>query len=63
MFSQLKEEFGYIGGKGFWAVPVENGDGGASMNNGVPKMYFGRGEVKDRGDPEGNEAEGLEMRE
>ena len=63
MFSQLEEEICYVGGEGFWAVPIKNSDGGASVNDRVPKMNLGRGEVKDRGDAKGNEAKGLEMRE
>ena len=62
MFSQLEEEIYYIGREGFWTVPVKDGDSGASVNNGIPKMNFGRREVEDRGDAEGYETKGLEMR-
>ena len=33
------------------------------MDYGVSKVNFGRREIKDRGDTEGDEAKGLEMRE
>ena len=63
MFSQLKKKIGNIGWEGFWAVPVKDGNRWASVDNGIPKVNFGRGEVENRGDAEGNEAKGLEMRE
>ena len=63
MFSQLEEEIRNVGRKGFWAVPVENGIGGTSVNYRVPKMNFGRREIKNWGNTEGYQAEGLEMRE
>ena len=54
MFSQLEEEISYVRGKGFWAIPVEDGDSRASMDDGIPKMDFGRGEVKNWGNTEGD---------
>ena len=53
MLSQLKEEISYVGRKGFWTVPVKNGDCGTSVNNGVPKMDFGGREVENWGDTKG----------
>ena len=50
MFSQLEEELCYIGREGFWAIPIKNGDSGASMNNGISKVDFGGRKVKDWGD-------------
>ena len=63
MFSQLEEEVCYVRWEGFWTVPVKNSDGGVGMNDGIPKMNFGRREVKDRRYAKGNEAEGLKVRE
>ena len=63
MFSQLEEEVCNVGGKGFWAIPVKNGNGGTSVDNRVSKVNFGRGEVKNGGDAEGNKTKGLEVRE
>ena len=54
MFSQLEEEVGYVRWKDFWAIPIKNGDSGTGVNNGVPKMNFGRREVEDWGDAEGD---------
>ena len=61
MFPQLKEEICNVGGKGFWTIPVKDCNGGASVNDRVPKMNFGRREVKDRRDAKGDEAKGLEV--
>ena len=63
MFSQLKEEVCNVGGDGFWAIPIKDGKGGASVNDRIPKVNFGRREVKNGGDTEGNETKGLEVRE
>ena len=63
MFSQLKEEVGNIGGEGFRTIPVKNCNGRTSVDNGIPKVNFGRGEVENGGNAEGNEAKGLEVRE
>ena len=54
MFSQLEEEVCYVGGEGFWTVPIKNGNGGTGVNNRIPKMNFGRREVENRGNTEGN---------
>ena len=48
MFSQLEEEICYVGRKGSRTIPVKDSDSGASVNNRIPKMNFGRGEVEDR---------------
>ena len=58
----MKEEICNVGGKGFWTIPIKDCNGGASVNDRIPKMHFGRGEVKDGRDAEGNEAKGLEVR-
>ena len=63
MFSQLEEEIGYVRREGFWAIPIKNSDGGASVNYRIPKVNFGRREVENRGDAEGDETKGLEVRE
>ena len=63
MFTQLEKEVSYVRREGFWAVPIENSDGGASVNNRIPKMDFGRREVEHWGDAKGDEAKGLKMRE
>ena len=63
MFPQLKEKFCYVGGKGFWTIPIEDGDGGTSVGDRIPKVNLGGREVEDRRDAKGNETEGLEMRE
>ena len=63
MFSQLKKKVCNVGGEGFWAVPVKDGNRWASMDNGIPKVNLRRGEVENGGDAEGNEAKGLEVRE
>ena len=47
MFSQLEEKVGNIGGKGFWAVPLKNGNSGTSVDDRIPKVNFRRGEVED----------------
>ena len=57
----MKEEFCNVGGESFWAIPIKDCNGGASVNDRIPKMNFGRREVKDRGDAEGDETKGLEM--
>ena len=62
MFSQLEEEVCYVGRKRFWAIPIKNGDGGAGVNNRIPKMDFWRREVEDGGDTKGNEIKGLKVR-
>ena len=54
MFSQLKEKIGYVRGERFRAVPIKDSNGGASMNDRVPEMNFGRREVENGGDAEGN---------
>ena len=54
MFSQLEEKLCDVGREGFWAVPVKDSNGGASMNDRVPEMNFGRREVENGGDAEGN---------
>ena len=63
MFSQLKEEFCNIGGKGFRTIPVKDCNGRAGVDDGVPKMNLGGGEVENGGNTEGNETKGLEVRE
>ena len=62
MFTQLKKEVGYVGGEGFWAIPVEDSDGGTSVNNRIPEMDFGGREIKYWGDAKGDKAKGLKMR-
>ena len=62
MFSQLEEEVCYVGRKGFWTIPIKDGNGGASVNDRVTKVNFGGRKVKDRGDTESDETEGLEVR-
>ena len=63
MFSQLEEEIGYVRREGFWAIPIKNSDDGTSVDYGVPKVNFGRREVENGGDAEGDETKGLEVRE
>ena len=63
MFSQLKEEICDVGGKGFWAIPIKDCDRRTSVDNGIPKVNFGRREVKNGGDAEGDETKGLKVRE
>ena len=63
MLSQLEEEIRNVGGEGFWAIPVENGNSGASVNNRVPKVNFRRREVEYGGDTEGDKIKGLKVRE
>ena len=63
MFPQLEEEIRNVGRKGFWAVPVKDSNGGASVDDGVPKVNFRRREVENGGNAEGNETKGLEVRE
>ena len=63
MLSQLKEEVGNVGREGFWTIPVENSNGGTGVDNGIPKVNFGSGKVKDRGDTKCYQTEGLKMRE
>ena len=50
----MKQKVCYIGRKGFWTVPVEDHNGGTSVNNRIPKVNFRRREVKDRGDAKGD---------
>ena len=57
----MKEEVCNVGGKGFWTIPIKDSNGGTGVNNRIPKMNFGRREVKDRGDAEGDETKGLEV--
>ena len=54
VLSQLEEEVCYVGGKRFWAIPIKNSDGGTGVDNRIPKVNFGRGEVENRRDAEGN---------
>ena len=54
MFSQLKEEICYVGGKGFWAIPIKYGDSGAGVNDRIPKMNFGGWEVEYGGNTDGD---------
>ena len=54
MFSQLKEEVGYVRREDFGTIPVKNSDSGTSMDDGIPKLDFGRGEVKNWGNTEGD---------
>ena len=61
MFPQLEEKFCNVGGEGFGAIPVKNGNGGTSVNDRIPKMNFGRREVKNWGDAEGDKIKGLEV--
>ena len=63
MFSQLKEKVCDVRGESFWAIPVEDGDGGTSVDNRVPEMNFRGSEIKYGGDAKGDEAKGLEVRE
>ena len=63
MLSQLEEEIGYVRRESFWAIPIKNSDGGTGVNYGIPKVSFGRREVEDQGDAEGDKTEGLEMRD
>ena len=58
----MEEEICYVGRKGFWAIPIENSDGGAGMDDGIPKVNFGRREIKDWGDTKGDQTKGLEVR-
>ena len=50
MFTQLEKEVGYVRREGFWAIPVEDSDSGTGVNNRIPKVNFGRREVKNGGD-------------
>ena len=50
----MEEEVCYVRREDFWAIPVKDGDGGTSVNNRIPKMNFGRGEIEDWGDAKGN---------
>ena len=61
MFSQLKEEVGNVGGKGFRTIPVKDCNGRTSVDDGVPKVNLWRGEVENGGNAEGNETKGLEV--
>ena len=54
MFSQLKEEICDVGGEGFWAIPVKDGDGWTSVDDRIPKMNFRRREVKNGRDAKGD---------
>ena len=63
MFSQLEEEVCNVGGEGFWAIPVKDGDRWTGVNNRVPEMNFRRREIEYRGDAKGDETKGLEVRE
>ena len=54
MLSQLKEEICNVGGKSVGAIPIKDCNGGASVNDRVPKMNFRRGEVENGGDTKGN---------
>ena len=63
MFSQLEEEVCNVGGEGFWAIPVKNGDRQTSVNNGIPKVDFRRWEIEGGGNTEGDETKGLKMSE
>ena len=63
MFSQLKEEVGYVGREVFWAIPIKNSNSGTGVNNRVPEMNFGGREVEYRGDTEGDQTKGLKVRE
>ena len=58
----MKKEICYVGGEGLWAIPIKYGNGGTGMNDGVSKMNFRGGEIKDWGDAKGDKAEGLKMR-
>ena len=42
---------------------MENGNSGASVDNGIPKMDFRRREIKDWRNAEGYQAKGLKVRE
>ena len=57
----MKEKIGNVGGNSFWTIPVENGDGRTSVNNGISKVNFRRWEVEYGGDAKGDETEGLEV--
>ena len=61
MLSQLEEEIGYVRGERFWTIPIKNGNSGTGVNDRIPKMDFGRREVKNGRDAEGDEAKGLEV--
>ena len=63
MLSQLEEEICYVRRESFWAIPVKDSNGGTSVNNRVPKVDFGRREVKHRGDAKRYQTEGLKVRE
>ena len=54
MFSQLEEEISYVGGEGFRAILMKDSDGGAGVDNGIPKVDFGGREVKYWGYAKGN---------
>ena len=59
----MEEEVCNVGREGFWTIPIKNGNGGISVDDGVPKVNLRRGKVENRGNTEGNEAKGLEVRE
>ena len=54
MLSQLEEEICNVEREGSGIIPIKNGNSGASVNDRVPEVNFGRGEVEDWGDTEGN---------
>ena len=61
MLSQLEEEIGYVGRKSFWAIPIENCNSRAGVNDRIPKVYFGRREVKNGGNTESDETQRLKV--
>ena len=58
----MKQKVGNVGGKVFWAIPIKDCNGGTSVDDRIPKMYFWGRKVKNGRDAEGDEAKGLEMR-
>ena len=40
MFSQLEEKICYVGRERFWTILIKYSDGGASVNNRIPKVNF-----------------------
>ena len=59
----MEEEICNVGREGFGTIPIEDSNGGTSMSDGIPKVNFGRREIKNRGDAECKETKGLEVRE
>ena len=57
----MKEEICNVGRKDFWTIPIKDCNGGTGVNDRIPKMNFGRREIKNGRDTKGDEAKGLEV--